>query len=420
MKDFQDNDTLEISCPFAKKTVKGNVKLPFSKSESNRALMIAAYGGFPLEINSLSDANDTVLLQKLLRSFSQGASVFDCEDAGTVARFLMTFLAGKQGDWTLTGSPRLCQRPMGDLVAALRQLGASIEYLGNDDCLPVKIKGVDIQGGKVTLNVEKSSQFASSLLLAAPMWPKGLKLHLLGQLNSLPYIDMTIAMMQNAGANSFREKTVISVDNVPYQFAGQKVSADWSAASYWFELVALSDDCDLLLENLSFDSLQGDAAIAEMMRFLGVDAIQEKSGIRLKKKLLEAENPVFDFSETPDLFPTIVATCAGLKLKASFKGIKNLALKESDRVAAMAEELRKIGATLVRLSDNEAFLSSFENTSRLSHFQQIVFDSHNDHRIAMVLAPLVLVIDSFSIENPSVVSKSYPNYWDEILLYLCN
>ena len=420
MKDFQDNDTLEISCLFAQKTVKGNVKLPFSKSESNRALMIAAYGRFPLEINDLSDANDTVLLQKLLCSFSQGASVFDCEDAGTVARFLMTFLAGKQGEWTLTGSPRLCQRPMGDLVAALCQLGASVEYLGNDDCLPVKIKGVDIQGGKVILNVEKSSQFASSLLLAAPMWPKGLKLHLLGQLNSLPYIDMTIAMMQNAGANSFREKTVISVDNVPYQFAGQKVSADWSAASYWFELAALSDDCDLLLENLSFDSLQGDAAIAEMMRFLGVDAIQEKSGIRLKKKLLEVGNPVFDFSETPDLFPTVVATCAGLKLKASFKGIKNLALKESDRVAAMAEELQKIGATLVRLSDNEAFLSSFENTSRLSHFQQIVFDSHNDHRIAMALAPLVLVFDSFSIENPNVVSKSYPNYWDEILLCLCN
>ena len=414
MKDFQDNDTLEISCPFAQKTVKGNVKLPFSKSESNRALMIAAYGRFPLEINDLSDANDTVLLQKLLRSFSQGASVFDCEDAGTVARFLMTFLAGKQGEWTLTGSPRLCQRPMGDLVNALRQLGCLIEYLEKDDCLPVKIKGTDIQGVEISLNVEKSSQFASSLLLAAPMWPKGLKLHLEGNLNSLPYIDMTLSMMQNAGAKCQRNGDFIIVEYSPYQNVKQIVTSDWSAASYWFELAALSDDCDLLLENLSFDSLQGDAAIAEIMRFLGVEAIQEKSGIRLKKKLLEAENPVFDFSETPDLFPAVVATCAGLKLKAGFKGIKNLALKESDRVAAMAEELRKIGATLVRLSDDEAFLSSFENTSRLPYFHPVIFDSHNDHRIAMSLAPLTLKTGEVCVKNPQAVEKSYRGYWNEL------
>ncbi|MBQ0129062.1 MAG: 3-phosphoshikimate 1-carboxyvinyltransferase [bacterium] len=412
MLDFQDNNMLEISFPFAQKTVKGNVKLPFSKSESNRALMIAAYGEFPLEINSLSDANDTVLLQKLLHFFSQGASVFDCEDAGTVARFLMTFLAGKQGEWTLTGSPRLCQRPMGDLVVALRHLGASIEYLGNDDCLPVKIKGVDIQGGKVTLNIENSSQFASSLLLAAPMWPKGLKLHLEGNLNSLPYIDMTIAMMQNVGAKVVREKTLISVDNVPYQFAGQKVSADWSAASYWFELAALSDDCDLLLENLSFDSLQGDAAIAEMMRQFGVNAIEEEFGIRLKKKHLNAENLVFDFSNTPDLFPAVVATCAGLRQEAYFKGVKNLGLKESDRVGAMAEELGKIGVILLRISEDEVCLS-FEKLHS-SGSQPIVFDPHNDHRIAMAIAPLALKIGNFCVINPRVVEKSYPFFWREV------
>ena len=419
MKDLQDNDTLEISCPFAKKTVKGNVKLPFSKSESNRALMIAVYGGFPLEINDLSDANDTVLLQKLLRSFTQGASVFDCEDAGTVARFLMTFLAGKQGEWTLTGSPRLCQRPMGDLVVALRQLGASIEYLGNGDCLPVKIKGVDIQGGEISLNVEKSSQFASSLLLAAPIWPKGLKLHLEGNLNSLPYIDMTIAMMQKAGAKCQRTGGFVKVDYSPYQNVKQIVTSDWSAASYWFELAALSDDCDLLLENLSFDSLQGDAAIAEMMRFLGVEAIQKKSGIRLKKKHLNAENLVFDFSNTPDLFPAVVATCAGLRLETYFKGVKNLVLKESDRVGAMVEELEKIGAVLTRKSDDEVCLSFCEAFQKFNQ-NTVVFSSHNDHRIAMALAPLVLVCVSFSIENPNVVSKSYPNFWDEILLCLYN
>lgn len=414
MKDFHDNDTLEISCPFAQKTVIDNVKLPFSKSESNRALMIAAYGGFSPDIDNLSDANDTLLLQNLLLSVAESKTLFDCKDAGTVARFLMTFLAGKRGEWTLTGSPRLCQRPMGDLVNALRQLGGSIEYLEKDDCLPVKIKGTDIQGGEISLNVEKSSQYASSLLLAAPMWPKGLKLHLEGDLNSLPYIDMTLSIMHNAGAKCQRTGSFVKVDYSPYQNVKQIVTSDWSAASYWFELAALSDDCDLLLENLSFDSLQGDAAIVGMMRLFGVEAIQEKGGIRLKKKLLEAENLVFDFSETPDLFPTVVATCAGLKLKARFHGVKNLALKESDRVEAMSEELRKIGAVLTRASDDEALLTLADNTSQLPCFQPVVFESHNDHRIAMALAPLVLKIGVLCVKNPQTVEKSYQGYWNEL------
>lgn len=417
MKNPQDNNTIEISFPFAKREVKGNVKLPFSKSESNRALMIATYGGFPLEIEHLSEANDTFLLQKLLCSISEGATVFDCEDAGTVARFLMTFWAGKRGEWILTGTSRLCQRPMGDLVDVLRQLGASIDYLGKDGCLPVKIKGVDIQGGEISLNVEKSSQFASSLLLAAPRWPKGLKLHLLGQLNSLPYIDMTIAMMQKSGAKCQRNDNYLEVECSPYRKEKQIVTSDWSAASYWFELAALSDDCDLFLENLSFDSLQGDAAIAKMMCPLGVEAMEEKNGIRLKKSQLIAGNLVFDFSNTSDLFPAVVATCAGLKLRASFKGIKNLVLKESDRVGAMAEELRKIGAMLTRYSDDEVCLSYCEIFQK-SNQNPVVFGLHNDHRIAMALAPLVLVCGSFSIENPDVVSKSYPDFWDEIMQYI--
>lgn len=414
MKDFQDNDMLEISCPFAQKTVKGNVKLPFSKSESNRALMIAEYGGFLSSILHISDSNDTIVLNNILQNIDCRNTEINCEDAGTVARFLMTFLACRRGTWLLTGTNRLCQRPMGDLVVALRQLGASIEYLGKDDCLPVKIKGVDIQGGEISLNVEKSSQFASSLLLAAPMWPKGLKLHLEGNLNSLPYIDMTLAMMQKAGAKCQRTGGFVKVDCSPYQNVKQIVTSDWSAASYWFELAALSDDCDLLLENLSFDSLQGDAIIAEMMRPLGVAATEEENGIRLKKGPINPEKLVFDFSNTPDLFPAVVAACAGLKLKARFRGVKNLALKESDRVAAMAEELRKIGATLVRVSDDEAFLPSFENISRLSYFQPIIFDSNNDHRIAMSLAPLTLKTYEVCVKNPQAVEKSYREYWNEL------
>ena len=405
-------NSISLSFPFAKKEVRGSVTLPFSKSESNRALMIAAYSGSALQIEHISDSNDTFLLKRNLQ-YIDNVTTVDCEDAGTVARFLMSFLACRKGEWVLTGNGRLCQRPMGDLVDALRQLCAAIDYLEKDGCLPVKIKGTDIQGGEVSLRVDKSSQFASSLLLASPMWPKGLKLHLDGKLNSLPYIDMTIAMMQNAGAKCQRDGNLVVVENSPYHNENQIVTSDWSAASYWFELAALSDDCDLLLENLSFDSLQGDAAIAEMMRPLGVEAIEEKNGIRLKKRQLRSENLVFDFSSTPDLFPAVVAACAGLKQNVRFIGVKNLVLKESDRVEAMTEELLKIGSVLTRVSDDEVLLS-FSEKPRFADSHPIVFSSHNDHRIAMAMAPLALKIGDLCMMNPQVVEKSYPFFWQEM------
>ena len=406
-------NSISLSFPFAKKEVKGSVTLPFSKSESNRALMIAAYSGSALQIEHISDSHDTFLLKNNLQYIDNNITTINCEDAGTVARFLMTFLAFKKGEWILTGNGRLCQRPMGDLVDALRQLGAAIDYLEKDRCLPVKIKGTDIQGGEISLRVDKSSQFASSLLLAAPMWTNGLKLHLKGNLNSLPYIDMTIVMLRNAGAKCQRKGKVIVVENSPYHNEKQIVTSDWSAASYWFELAALSDDCDLLFENLSFDSLQGDAAVVEMMRLLGVEAVEVKNGIRLKKRQLSVENLVFDFSSTPDLFPAVVATCTGLNINARFIGVKNLVLKESDRVAAMTEELMKIGATLVRVSDDEVQLS-FSEKLRFPNSQSIVFSSHNDHRIAMAIAPLAMKIGDLCISNPQVVEKSYPDFWQEM------
>ncbi len=413
MGEIDTHNALAISFPFEEKVLKGSMTLPLSKSESNRALMIAEYGGFLSSILHISDSNDTIVLNNILQNIDCRNTEINCEDAGTVARFLMTFLACRRGTWLLTGTNRLCQRPMGDLVDALRHLGASVDWLEKEGCLPVKILGVDIQGDEVVLNVEKSSQFASSLLLAAPMWPKGLKLHLEGNLNSLPYIDMTIAMMQKAGAKCQRTGSYVKVDYSPYQSVKQNVTSDWSAASYWFEMAALSDDCDLLLENLSFDSLQGDAIIAEMMRPLGVAATEEENGIRLKKGPINPEKLVFDFSNTPDLFPAVVVACAGLKLKARFRGVKNLALKESDRVGAMAEELQKTGAVLSRISDDEVLLTSSEK-HQVPGLHPVVFNSHNDHRVAMALAPLALTIGETYIKNPQVVEKSYPAFWHEV------
>ena len=218
---------------------------------------------------------------------------------------------------------------------------------------------------------------------------------------------------KKARAKCQRTGGFVKVDFSPYQIVKQIVTSDWSAASYWFELAALSDDCDLLLENLSFTSLQGDAAIAKIMRPLGVESIEENDGIRLKKKQINSENLVFDFSDTPDLFLAVVATCAGLKLKACFIGVKNLALKESDRVEAMREELMKIGAILTRISDDEVRLSSFERLP-FSDSQPIIFNVHNDHRIAMALTPLTLKVGRLCMENPQVVAKSYPRFWNEM------
>ena len=293
--------------------LKGSVTLPGSKSESNRVLMVAAYGGFSFEMENgkrrtengkLSEAHDTVLLkQTSLRAERSGAwqsteeAIIDCEDAGTVSRFLMSYLAGKPGTWILTGTPRMCQRPMAPLVEALRQLGADIAYLGTEGCLPVKIHGKKLQGGSVVVDASQSSQFVSSLLMAAPTWERGLQLQLKAETVSMPYVDMTIAIMRHFGAKVERRVDSIEVQPGVYQLKPFVVSPDWSAASYWYEMAALSDDCDLLLEGLTPDSMQGDAVVAEWFKVFGVQSAFEPQGVRLTKTddSLSQEPLVFDF-----------------------------------------------------------------------------------------------------------------------------
>ena len=395
------------------RVLKGEVDLPASKSESNRALMMAAYGGFVPCAENLSDAHDTQLLQSLLKQIELGENhCVDCEDAGTVCRFLLTYLAGKKGEWLLTGTPRLRRRPLADLVETLRQLGASIRYVERDGELPLVIEGRELEGGEVCVSMEKSSQFASSLLLAAPYWRRGLTLQLEGEISSLPYLDMTLDMMRQQGAEVHKTGRLIRVENVPYRNVIVNIAADWSAASYWFEAAALSADCDLLLRRLRFDSLQGDKAIADMMRAFGVVAQETPDGIRLRKGENAAQNLVFDFSQTPDLFPAVVATCAGLRREARFVGVRNLALKESDRLAAMGVELRKMGVCLERLSEDVALLKVLQTAENLATVP-ISFDSHQDHRMAMALSFISLINSNIQIETPEVVQKSYPKFWQE-------
>ena len=366
-----------------------DITLPASKSESNRALMIAAYGDFALDFQNLSDSDDTIVLANALRKIQQNNAVIDIADCGTAARFLTTFMACRKGEWILTGSERMKQRLIAPLVNCLRKLDVDIQYIEKDGFLPLRIVGKPILGGKVQIEMSQSSQFASSLLLAAPMWPQGLEMELLGELSSLPYLEMTLTIMRHFGAEIEQKDRTIKVFPKPYQSKSFAVSADWSAASYWYEMATFSEAYEIKLRGLSLSSLQGDMVIADWMRQLGVGTFVENDAVVLRKIHFEKRPLCFDFSAHPDLYPTLAATCAGLQINAHFTGLNNLSIKESDRVGAMQTELAKLGR------------------------QPLQFCAHNDHRIVMALAPLALLYGKVSFDHPEVVAKSYPDFWKD-------
>ena len=370
----------------------GEVCLPASKSESNRALMIAAYGGFAPDFQNISDSHDTKVLAEALRKTQLGESTIVIADCGTAARFMTTYLACHEGDWLLTGTERMKRRPIKPLVDALRILGGDIQYVEDEGFLPLQIKGNQIAGGKVIVDMSQSSQFASSLLLAAPMWPEGLELDLQGEPHSMPYLDMTIAMMCHFLAQVERQGRKVLVKPQPYEKQPFAIEPDWTAASYWYEMAVFSEECEIKLHGLSTGSrtAQGDAIIAEWMESFGVCTTAVDDGLLLTKMPFERRPVAFDFTNCPDLYPTMAATCAGLKVGAVFTGLDNLVLKESDRVAAMQTELAKLDQAPLR------------------------FCAHNDHRIVMALAPLSLLVGKVSFDHPEVVEKSYPNFWKEV------
>ncbi|MBR1514717.1 MAG: hypothetical protein IJ622_10565 [Bacteroidales bacterium] len=434
-----------------------DISLPASKSESNRALMIAAYGGFSPDFQNLSESLDTfVLKEALAKSFAQplldsnrttlsrndikvcakeddepAVHVIPCgggghgiyaqqinvKDCGTATRFLTTFMACREGDWLLTGSERMKQRPISPLVDSLLQLGADIHYVEKEGFLPLRIAGKAISGGRVSVDMTQSSQFASSLLLAAPMWQEGLELDLLGELNSVPYLDMTLAMMRHFGAVVSRIGRQVMVKPKPYQSRSFAVSADWTAASYWYEMAALSEECEIKLRFLSLPkgrlNMQGDAIISDWMKMLGVNTLPDDDAVILTKNPGGRQSFSFDCSNNPDLFPTMVATCAGLQLAARFTGVANLHYKESDRVEAMKVELAKIGTDLLRVNDNEVVLKPAVRLPFFEKSSPLRFASHGDHRMVMALAPLALRLGHVVFDRPEVVEKSYPNFWSD-------
>ncbi len=398
----------------SKTDIKAVIDLPRSKSESNRALMIAAYGGFSCRA-SLSQADDTRLMAENLALVKESihssiATVIDCDNAGTVLRFMLTYLAGLPGKWLLTGSYRMKERPIHHLVEPLRQLGAKIRYTGEQGYPPLLIEGVELQGGNISVSSSLSSQYASSLLMAAPAWPEGLILKLNDELRSAPYLQMTIEIMRFFGAKVEQQAGEIHVAPTNYKSRQFFVSPDWSAASYWYELVSLSESAEVFLKGLMPGSLQGDSILPEVFTQLGVATYYEHNGVRIFTGGQVAKEVQFDLRHCPDLLPAIAASCCGLNVNARFNGVANLRLKETDRLEAISRELAKANCRITAIDEDTISLSP----PKKPFTKPLEFNSYGDHRMAMAMAPLAMKTGSVTINNPEVVSKSYPNYWKQL------
>lgn len=385
--------------------LKGSVQLPASKSEANRALIIAALAGGKSELQNLSEANDTQLLQRLLQS---DAETIDAEDAGTVMRFLTAYYAITGQQKTLTGTERMCQRPIKVLVEALQELGAGIAYLGEEGYPPLQISGFK-GSGKSHLKVRSdiSSQYISALLMIGPLLPEGLALELEGKIGSRPYIEMTLALMKHFGVEARFEGNTIRVPHQQYHPATFAVESDWSAASYWYSMVALSREGDVTLLGLREESHQGDSAIAAIMYRLGVHTTYTDEGVRLQKKEHEKQIAI-DFSNCPDLAQTVVALCAAMGVTLEMTGVESLRIKETDRIQALQIEGLSMGASL-----EEVTPGVFRMKPALLTRRDLSFRTYQDHRMAMAFAPVAL-LQPIEIQEPEVVRKSYPRFWEDL------
>ncbi len=398
------------------KSLGGTVQLTGSKSESNRALIIEALGGGKVTIENLSEAADTVTLRQALTDVATANTDseirIDIGPAGTAMRFLTAYLAIAGGRYHLTGSERMKQRPIGMLADALKILGADIQYAGQSGYPPLSIQGGFVQrASAVRIKGDVSSQYLSALLLIANVLPNGLELQIEGPLTSRPYLTMTLDMLAEAGISHQWMGDTISIAKQTAKPCRLTIEPDWSAASYWYAMVALAEKADLFLPNLKQHSLQGDAAIASIMAHFGVVSTFENGGLRIQKASSGAATEVkeLDFTACPDLAQTVIVCAAAQRRNLSFTGLHTLKIKETDRVAALQHELGKIGVQLV-----EDGTVCHLRTDGLFRPGSLTIDTYEDHRMAMAFAPLALLFDHMQINEPDVVEKSYPDFWKHL------
>ncbi len=392
------------------KNITGTINLPASKSISNRALIINALSYSPYPLRNLSDSDDSKVLEAAL--FSNN-NKFDIGHAGTAMRFLTAFLAKIVGEWEITGSERMKQRPISILVDALNSLGAQITYKEADGFPPLKILGSNLTGKTLELDGSISSQYISALLLIAPTITNGLTLKLKGKITSRSYIKLTLELMAKFGIQYRWEGDEITVGEQHYFPIDFTVEADWSGASYWYQILALAGQGEILLENLQLNSLQGDANIAGWFEDFGIQSVQKKEGVLLTKKGdTSPEKVVIDFIENPDIAQTMACLCVAETIPFHFTGLKTLKIKETDRIAALQNELAKFGATLTEPKHGELAWDGKINSALKE--ENPVIKTYHDHRMALAFAPMALVGISLQIEDPEVVTKSYPKFWDDI------
>ena len=394
------------------------IKLPASKSVSNRALIIYALSGGTILPENLSDCDDTEVIIRALRDMPDE---IDIKAGGTAMRFMTAYLSVLDGHChTLTGTERMKHRPIELLVNALRSLGADISYVGEHGYPPLRICGKRLEGGLLEIPGNVSSQYISALLMIGPALRKGLTLRLTGKIISRPYIDLTLSVMHQFGSEAeWSDIDTIEVKPKPYTERAYLIENDWSAASYWYEMMALSqnEDDEIRLEGLTDGSRQGDSSVRYIFSLLGVRTTfgsTQRGGpttVTLRRSGRSVPRLEYDFVNSPDLAQTFVVCCAVMNIPFHFRGLSTLKIKETDRIVALIKEMRKLGYVL-REGDGTELIWDGE---RCEPDLEAGIDTYEDHRMALAFAPAALRIDGLTINNPQVVSKSYPRYWDDLV-----
>ncbi|MEO0472154.1 MAG: 3-phosphoshikimate 1-carboxyvinyltransferase [Bacteroidota bacterium] len=387
------------------RSLNDTIHLPSSKSESNRALIMQALSNGAIQLSNLSSARDT---QTMIRLLQYEGHVLDVIDAGTTMRFLTAYCAAVGRDQILTGTPRMCQRPIGILVEALRSIGAEIEYWKQEGYPPLHVvsKGPSLQGGELEIAGNVSSQFITAILMIAPCLPGGLRMNLSGEITSMPYIEMTRSLMERFGVKTSWDAQSIVIPEGTYSGGEYSIESDWSAASYWYSMVALADEAEVTLVGLRKKSMQGDQGIANIMKHFGVKTEYNAEGALLTKTTpRNPRKPIeIDFTETPDLAQTVAVVSAATGIPVHMTGLHTLRVKETDRIAALEAELAKFGVEMKVEGDDCTVDGQAQAADKSIH-------TYEDHRMAMAFAPMSLRQPELMIKEHDVVQKSYPEYW---------
>ena len=388
--------------------IDATITLPLSKSISNRALILNALTTEALPLKNVAKCDDT---DAMIRALNEKGDRVDVGAAGTAMRFLTAYFATKTGSVVeIDGSQRMRQRPIKALVEALKACGAKIEYLGEEGFPPLRIEGTTLDGGEVSLPASISSQYISALLMIAPLMNNGLKLTLEGEITSRPYILMTLSMMSEWGVDCDFEQNVITVPKAEYKAANYDIEADWSAASYWYEISALSAGC-IALKGLHEKSIQGDSALAEYFTKIGVDSQFEGEELSLMPSPEQLSRVELDLSEQPDIAQTIAVTCCLLRIPFKLTGLATLKIKETDRLIALQRELAKLSFDVEIEQDSQLIWNGLQHPI----FEEPQIETYKDHRMAMAFAPAALYLPGLVIKDVDVVAKSYPEYWSHLV-----